>query len=91
MARPLDRECLTQGSRPDWFLERVLRHHVDTTAQQLLESNLESSQVEKRPPRLQGNQEIHVACIVILAAGNGAEDTNVARAMRLGRRLDFGP
>lgn len=54
-------------------LQTTGRHHVDTTAQKLLQIVLDPHQVQKRRPRLELHQEVDVAVETIVSASDGAE------------------
>src|SRR4051794_29979471 len=89
-ARPRsDTDGLTQGSRPDRLAETGLRDDVHGAPEEPLQPELQAGQVEERPPRLQGDEDVHVAVLALLATRDGAEDADVPRAALGGRAADL--
>jgi len=61
-------------------------YHIDATAEELLQINLELAVIEKRPSRLEVDQEVHVAVRTGLAARHGPKHANVPGTMTLSDR-----
>jgi hypothetical protein len=70
-------------------LKTTAGDHVDLAAQYRLKVEPQPCQIEKRPARLEIDQEVDVGVVTLIAASNRSEDTNIVGAAPFSRRDDL--
>src|SRR5688572_17068504 len=89
-ARPVsDRDRLAQCRRPDGFSETRFSYHVYTATEKLLKPKLQACKVEQRSPRVDGDKEVDVTPLALLAPSDRAEHADVTRATVRGSAADI--
>ncbi len=83
------RDGFREDSPPDSFSQPSLRHHIDTTSQELLQVKDQRRVIEQASARLQVDEEIDVALRPCLAAGDRTKHADVAGAVLGGKLQDL--
>lgn len=76
---------LRQHALPN-IAQAVRRHNVDGGAEQVLEVQLQSDEVQQSPARLELDQKVDVTVLSIVTEGYRAEDADIVPATRCGKR-----